>query len=158
MKTPNLPLGLLVKERIGCEAEAISKKRVLELVGRLLAGAGDGLTQDAVFDRLLERERLGSTGLGHGVALPHARIAGVNQAMGAFLKLDSGVDFDAIDGHPVDLVFGLLVPEKATQEHLDLLASLAALFSNPDLCKRLRTECTPEQVLDLLGCPRPEPA
>jgi PTS system nitrogen regulatory IIA component len=156
MNTLNLPPELLVVERVGCQAEATSKKRVLQMIGQLLAGASPELTQDAVFDRLLERERLGSTGLGHGVALPHARVAGVHEAVGAFLKLDTAVDYDAIDSRPVDLVFGLLVPEEATQAHLDLLASLAALFSSPNLCARLRADCTPEQVLAALLSPRPE--
>jgi len=148
-----LPQGLIVEARIGCDVQAPSKKRILETVGRLLASGAPGLTPEGVFDRLLERERLGSTGLGHGVALPHARMAGVDRALGAFITLEAGVDFDAIDGAPVDLVFGLLVPEKATQEHLDLLGFLARLFSNSELCARLRRECAPALVLATMTAP-----
>ncbi len=153
MTLPHLPAGLIVEERIGCEVQAASKKRILETVGRLLASGAPGLTQEGVFDRLLERERLGSTALGHGVALPHARMAGVERALGAFIKLEAGVDFDAIDDAPVDLVFGLLVPEEATQEHLDLLGFLARLFSDAELCARLRRSCAPALVLSTMAGP-----
>ena len=149
----SLPPGLIVEARIGCDVPAPSKKRVLETVGRLLASGAPGLTQEGVFDRLLERERLGSTGLGHGVALPHARMAGVDRALGAFIKLEAGVDFDAIDDAPVDLVFGLLVPEQATQEHLELLGFLARRFSDAELCARLRRECAPGLVLTIMTRP-----
>jgi PTS system nitrogen regulatory IIA component len=75
-------------------------------------------------------------------------MAGVSQPLGAFVKLEAPVEYDAIDGAPVDLIFGLLVPEEATQEHLDLLGFLAAVFSDAKLCARLRGDCTPEQVLN----------
>jgi len=83
-----------------------------------------------IFDSLIGRERLGSTGLGHGVALPHGRFNQSQRAVGAFVKLKKGVDFDAIDRQPVDLVFGLLVPDHYTDEHLKILAYLAEMFSD----------------------------
>lgn len=132
------PANFISVDRISAANPAASKKRVLEEVAELLASSSDGLTQGNVFDKLLERERLGSTGLGHGIALPHARIAGVTEARGAFVQLQSGADFDALDQQPVDLVFGLLVPEEATEEHLQLLAKLATLFSDDAFCQRLR--------------------
>ena len=92
----------------------------------------------AVFDSLIGRERLGSTGLGHGVALPHGRVNQAEHAIGAFLKLDKGVDFDALDRQPVDLIFGLLVPDHYTDEHLKILAHLAEMFSDLTFCQRLR--------------------
>ncbi len=141
------PAEFIVAERIGCQIQTSSKKKVLELLGQFFASSGLSLTQDMVFDRLLERERLGSTGLGHGIALPHARIKGIDQAYGAFVQLSEAVDFDAIDGAPVDLVFGLLVPEEATQEHLQLLASLATLFNEPEFCAELRRAESPEAIL-----------
>ena len=144
------PANFLNVERISCGNAAGSKKRVLEEVGRLLASSTSELTQDKVFDKLLERERLGSTGLGHGVALPHARMAGVEQAWGAFIQLSEGVDFDAIDGEKIDLAFGLLVPEEATQEHLTLLAKLASLFSDDALCAKLRSAKSEEQIHRLI--------
>jgi len=152
-----LPANLIVTERIRCGVAAPSKKRVLEQLGKLLASTSSGLTQDHVFDRLLERERLGSTGLGHGIALPHARMAEIDQAYGAFVQLTEPVDFDAIDGEPVDLAFALLVPEEATQEHLQLLASLAALFNEESFCAKLRQADSPELILGYLTSePTPE--
>ena len=141
-----LPANFLTIERISCANSAASKKRALEEMGRLLSSASPDLTPEVVFDKLLERERLGSTGLGHGIGLPHARMPGIDKAYGAFLQLSKGIDYDAIDREPVDLVFGLLVPEEATQEHLQLLASLASLFSNPEFCKTLREAHDPEII------------
>lgn len=132
------PDDFLALERISCQNSAASKKRVLEEIGQLLSAATSELTGAEIFGKLLERERLGSTGLGQGIALPHARISGIEQARGAFIQLQSGVDFDAIDNQPVDLAFGLIVPQDATGEHLKLLARLASLFSNQELCARLR--------------------
>ncbi|PLY16520.1 MAG: PTS sugar transporter subunit IIA [Sedimenticola sp.] len=141
-----LPANFLTIERISCSNKAASKKRTLEEMGRLLSSSSPELTPEAVFDKLLERERLGSTGLGHGIGLPHARMAGIDKAYGAFIQLSDGVDYDAIDNQPVDLVFGLLVPEEATQEHLQLLASLATLFSNAQFCTKLRESKDPEVI------------
>ena len=100
-----------------------------------------------MFDHLLERERLGSTGLGHGIALPHARIPQLERAVGAFVQLRTGVNFDAIDDLPVDLAFGLLVPQDATEAHLQLLAKLASMFSNEMLCDKLRSGADEQELL-----------
>ena len=143
------PEGFLLEKRIGCNVEAASKKRVLEQLGQRLAESVPELTQDLVFDALLERERLGSTGLGKGIALPHARMSQVTQAIGAFITLPEGVDFDAIDSSPVDLAFAMLVPEEATDEHLQLLAKLAGMFSDSAFCTALR-EAESDQDLFLL--------
>ncbi len=132
------PDNFLTLEQIRFQCEAGSKKRVLEEIGTLLAASTPGLEPQRIFDKLLERERLGSTGVGEGIALPHARIKGVEEARGALVQLSSAVDFDAIDNQPVDLVFGLIVPEQATDGHLKLLAKLASLFSRPELCTQLR--------------------
>jgi PTS system nitrogen regulatory IIA component len=103
---------LITPERIVCDCEVTSKKRVIEVLSERLATGQADLTARPIFDSLINRERLGSTGLGHGVALPHGRFSQSQQAIGAFIKLRKGVDFDAIDRQPVDLVFGLLVPEQ----------------------------------------------
>jgi PTS system nitrogen regulatory IIA component len=144
------PDGFLQEERIGCNLEAASKKRVLEQLGQRLAESVPELTQDLVFDALLERERLGSTGLGKGIALPHARMANVTQAMGAFITLDQGIDFDAIDGDPVDLAFAMLVPEEATEEHLQLLSKLASMFSDTEFCNTLRNANNDQDLFQLI--------
>ena len=133
-------------ERIGCRLEIGSKKRVLQQLGELLASSTPGLSPEAVFDHLLERERLGSTGLGHGIALPHARMPQLDRAVGAFVQLRTGVDFGAIDDLPVDLAFGLLVPQEANEAHLQLLAKLASMFSNDILCEKLRNGADAQEL------------
>jgi PTS system nitrogen regulatory IIA component len=137
----------ITETRIGQGLEISSKKRLLEALARLLASGPPSLNPDTVFERLLERERLGSTGLGHGIALPHARIKDVSEAVGAFVSTTGGVDYDAMDGEPVDLAFALLVPEKATEEHLQMLAQLASLFNDPRMRKRLREAESADAVL-----------
>lgn len=129
---------LITRERIVCNSEVTSKKRVIEVLSELLVKGQADLTARPVFDSLIGRERLGSTGLGYGVALPHGRFSQSHQAIGAFVKLRQGVDFDAIDRQPVDLAFGLLVPDHYTDEHLKILAYLAEMFSDRVFCQRLR--------------------
>lgn len=141
------PPNFISVERTRSQLDISSKKRVLQQLGELLASGAPDLDAEAVFDHLLERERLGSTGLGHGIALPHARAAQVDQAVGAFVQLRGGVDFDAVDEQPVDLAFALLVPQNATEAHLQLLAGLAAMFSDQDLCARLRNSGSAEELI-----------
>ena len=144
-------ISLLEPARIRCDVQAVSKKRVLESLSELLVeGTGIPITPHAVFDCLVGRERLGSTGLGFGVALPHGRMAKIVQPVGAFLRIDEGVDFDSPDGDRVDLVFGLLVPEESTEEHLQILSELAERFSQPALRQALRATDSPDQAFELL--------
>lgn len=145
------PPQFIVLSRIGSRLDVASKKRLLEVLGELLAAGQTGLNPELVFERLLERERLGSTGLGHGVALPHARMKELREALGAFVQVQRPVDFDAIDDQPVDLAFALLVPEAATEAHLQLLAQLAAMFSDAGLRERLRRAEGAEELFDLLS-------
>ncbi|MEJ2386502.1 MAG: PTS IIA-like nitrogen regulatory protein PtsN [Chromatiaceae bacterium] len=144
------PPQFIIASRIGTALEIGSKKRLLEVLAELLATDDTALQAEAVFERLLERERLGSTGLGHGIALPHARVKEVRDAIGAFVQLQRGVDFDAIDDQPVDLAFALLVPESATEMHLKLLSRLANMFSDPQLRERLRRADSAEEILGLM--------
>jgi PTS system nitrogen regulatory IIA component len=130
---------LLNLDRISCNTQSASKKRVLEQLSQLLAANQETLTQNQVFDSLISRERLGSTGLGHGVAIPHGRLKESDTTLAAFIKLQEGIDFDASDNQPVDLLFALLVPEEATDEHLQLLAQLARMFSDEELVRQLRS-------------------
>lgn len=141
---------LLELERISCNAHAASKKRVLEQLSQLLADSQTELTQNQVFDSLLSRERLGSTGLGRGVAIPHGRIAGSNQTTLALVKLQEGVDYDAVDSQPVDLLFALLVPENSTEEHLQLLSQLAEMLSDNQLVSNLRKASDARTLLNIL--------
>jgi PTS system nitrogen regulatory IIA component len=124
-----------------CNADVSSKKRALELLAELLSSSSDDSDALDIFQHLTEREKLGSTGLGHGVALPHARTSYCSQAVGAFVKLEQGIDFDSPDKVATDLLFALMVPEHYTDEHLKILAGLAGLFSDEKFCNNLRA-CT----------------
>jgi PTS system nitrogen regulatory IIA component len=132
------PADLLTPERVVYATGVASKKRALEQLSTLLAKGEPSLTPTQIFDSLLARERLGSTGLGRGVAIPHGRMKQGEQAVGAFVKLAQGIDFDAADRQPVGMLFALLVPEQATEEHLQLLAQLARMFSDAGLVAKLQ--------------------
>jgi nitrogen PTS system EIIA component len=132
---------LLIPGRMHLDAGIGSKKRALEILGELLASDDSTeaeLSPNLVFDSLSAREKLGSTGLGHGVAIPHGRMTELDTPRIALLRLDEGVDFDAIDHEPVDILIALIVPEDATSAHLDLLAQLARGLSQPDNIASLR--------------------
>ncbi|MEI7429918.1 MAG: PTS IIA-like nitrogen regulatory protein PtsN [Betaproteobacteria bacterium] len=120
---------LLAPENIILDFEASSKKRVFEKVGLLFENS-QGIARRTTFDSLFAREKLGSTGLGKGIAIPHGRIKGLKSAHGAFLRLANPVPFDSPDGKPVSLLFVLIVPEDDTEHHLQILAELAEHFSD----------------------------
>lgn len=141
---------ILTRERIRCKVSLSSKKAVLETLADMIAGAVGTLTGQEVFDSLLSRERLGGTGLGKGIALPHGRSKNSFSTVAAFIRLERGVDYDASDRQPVDLVFALLVPEDSTEEHLQILAQLAGMFDKPEFLARLRKGDSAETVYELL--------
>ncbi|MBS1198406.1 MAG: IIA-like nitrogen-regulatory protein PtsN [Proteobacteria bacterium] len=126
----NLIVKLLPKAHVLLDLQAGSKKRAFEQAGIVFENSL-GIAQSAVFDSLFARERLGSTGLGQGIAIPHGRIKGLKQASALFLRLQQPIPFDAPDGRPVSLMFVLLVPEQATEEHLQILSEVAERFSDP---------------------------
>jgi PTS system nitrogen regulatory IIA component len=148
---------LITAERVSCNSDVTSKKRTLELLGELIAQDQSDYTGRDIFDSLISRERLGSTGLGHGVALPHGRLSQSQNAIGAFVKLVKGINFDAIDQQPVDLVFALLVPEHFTDEHLKILSYLAEMFSDVAFCDRLRAAGSDQALFELLNGWKPSP-
>jgi PTS system nitrogen regulatory IIA component len=129
---------LLIPERVTCCDDVGSKKRLLEYISELLAGSSPELVQSDIFNALINREKLGSTGLGKGVAIPHGRMSSLDKPVCAFVKLANPVDFDASDGQPVDLIFTLLVPEDSTEEHLQVLSTIAEIFSNAGISMALR--------------------
>ena len=139
---------IITPERIACDADIGSKKRVLDLLSELLSKGLDR-TPTEIFNCLVERERLGSTGLGQGVALPHGRMGNATGIIGAFVKLKSGIDFDSPDGEATDLLFALLVPQDHDNEHLQVLAALAQLFSNKEFCAKVRAAQSSEEILDI---------
>ena len=144
--------NLLSRERISLGLPAGNKKRLFEQLGALMHESAELDAQQAS-DALLQRERLGSTGIGAGVALPHGRVKGLVAAVGAFCTLQRALDYDAIDHKPVTMVFALLVPEEASDEHLRILAELAGLFSNKAWRERLQEARTPEELYDRLTHP-----
>lgn len=130
--------AILPPERVLFDVPGGSKKRVLEFFSAFIAQNTPSLDSQEVFSRLIGRERLGSTGIGSGVAIPHARSPHCKTPIAGFLKLADAVDFDSIDGEPVDLVFVLLVPEEADEAHLALLAQVAGVLNDADNRELLR--------------------
>lgn len=145
--------NILTLERTLFGVPGGSKKRVLEYFSTFIAQQIPQLDAEEVFSRLIARERLGSTGIGEGVALPHCRISHCNEAIGTFIRLRDKIDFDAIDGQQVDLIFLLLVPEEANEVHLQTLALLAERFANEELRRELRKTDQPEQLYRLITSP-----
>jgi len=151
-------INLITPDRVQCLSGISSKKRALESLSQLLGSGAIGVDPTDIFHKLIERERLGSTGLGHGVALPHGRLSSQlldtddaqffsqSIALGCLIKLDQGVDFDSPDKEPADLLFGLLVPAHCTDEHLQILAALAKMFSDKSFCEQLRSCLTNEEL------------
>lgn len=129
---------IVAADRVISGMAVTSKKKALEELANLLAAGAANLSSQEVFNSLVGREKLGSTGLGHGVAIPHGRVSGIDRSIGAFMKLKHPVDYDSHDGNPVDLVFGLLVPNNATDAHLKHLAAVAEMFSDDAFCTKLR--------------------
>ena len=130
--------SLLPPDNVVADLDASSKKRVFEQVGILFENQ-QGIARSTVYDALFAREKLGSTGLGQCIAIPHGRIKGLTTPVGAFVRLQTAVQFDAPDGKPVGLIFVLLVPEAANEHHLQLLSELAQMFSDKDFRDRLAT-------------------
>ena len=129
---------ILAPDRTICRAPNVSNKRLFETIARIFSDDQPSLTYDKILDQLIAREKLGSTGMGQGIAIPHCRVTECVKPLGAMLTLEDTIPFDAPDDQPVDLLFILLVPKEAHQQHLDILAEIARLFSQEDLCKRLR--------------------
>lgn len=142
---------ILIPERVVGQVQAGSKKRALEILSEILAEHSDLNTPALnIFDSLLARERLGTTAIDHGVAIPHGRLKNSSETLGAFVQLQKGVDCDAMDRQSVQLLFALLVPEESTEEHLLLLARLAKMFSDEALREKLRTAADSQTLYDLL--------
>jgi len=139
---------LLTLNRVECGCDLGSKKRTLEKVAELMMDAFDDeeLSDMSVLDALINRERLGSTGVGDGVALPHARMPSLSEPAAVLISLETGVDFDALDEQKVDLIVGLLVPENCNDEHLQILRGLAKRFSNPNFRNALRNATTQKEL------------
>jgi PTS system nitrogen regulatory IIA component len=136
MTTMNLISKILLPNHILLDEQSRSKKEIFERAG-LLFENNQAINRSLIFDSLMKREQLGSTGLGKGVAMPHGRIAKLREATAAFIKTTHPIPFDSPDKHPVNLVFVLLVPERATDLHLQILGELAQMFSDTDFRQQL---------------------
>ena len=136
--------------RIKNDVNVLSKKRALEELSHLITQDQTQLSVSNIFDSLISRERLGSTGVGYGIAIPHGRIKNCEKITGAFIKLKQGVDFDAMDNQPVDILFALIVPEESTDEHLQVLALLASMFNDEGFRRKLRESQNEEETYKLL--------
>jgi nitrogen PTS system EIIA component len=141
--------SLITPETVVAGIKGNSKKQVLqELSGHLVRVSG--LSDRAIFETLLQRERLGTTGIGQGIAIPHGRISGLDRLVGLFARLARPVDFDALDGEMVDIVFVLLAPEEAGADHLQALARIARLFRASGMVQKLRQTEDPAALYAIL--------
>src|SRR6266403_2618065 len=138
---------LLPESNIVLDVEATSKKRLFEQIGQLFENHAQ-IARSVVFESLFAREKLGSTGLGQGIAIPHGRIKGLAKATGAFIRLVAPIAFEAPDGKPVEQLFVLLVPEHATEEHLQLLSELAQMFSQRSFRDKLAAAANAQDLIE----------
>ena len=141
---------ILTPECVLLDSESASKKRIFERVGLLFENT-QHIARSQVFDSLFAREKLGSTGLGQGVAIPHGRVKGLRDAVAAFVKMQNPIPFDAPDGLPVNFIFVLLVPERATDMHLQLLGELAQMFSDKAFRDHLQSTDDPVAIHQLFA-------
>lgn len=139
------------------QREISSPKKLLQEMASLLSQPLDPNMLDSeedieknIYHCLLEREKIGNTGIGNGVALPHSRCIDTDRAIIALITLSTAIDYDSSDRQPVDVAFGLIVPQQASQEHLNLLAQIARIMSEDDNKKRLTQATTPEQVIEMI--------
>ena len=140
---------LITPQAILANLKAGSKKQALQDLARRAAEL-TGQHERAIFDVLLERERLGTTGVGHGIAIPHGKLPGLERVHGVFARLERPIDFDAIDEQPVDLMFLLLAPEHAGADHLKALARVSRLLRDQSMCEKLRGSDSADAIYALL--------
>lgn len=141
--------ALLSPQRIFLDTEISSKKKLLELIANIVADQ-TRLAESSIYNNLLNRERLGSTGLGHGIAVPHARVENLDKTIGCLFRLKEPVNFEAPDNQPVDLVFTIIIPQEATEEHLMILSSLARIFSQTDVCEAIRGATSRDEIVQII--------
>jgi len=143
---------ILSPDRIVCDLDASSKKRALEKISDMLSSDSSlDVAPQEVCESLIAREKLGSTGIGSGVAIPHGRLKNTDKALAAFVRLHKGIDYDAIDKQDVDLIFALLVPENSTDDHLQILAEIAEMFSNAEVLEKLRSSNDSQSLCQILS-------
>lgn len=142
-------LDFVTADHVECGLPASSKRQVLESLSKRAAKL-TGLNAQTVFTALLNREKLGSTGLGDGIAIPHARLDQLERVFGIFARLDRPIDFEAVDDQPVDIVFVLLAPAETGTNHLNALSKVARTLRNKGICEKLRHAQSSDAALNLL--------
>ncbi|MBL4610355.1 PTS IIA-like nitrogen regulatory protein PtsN [Halopseudomonas sp.] len=140
---------ILTPQRTFAGVQGGSKKKMLELIGKMIAQHSH-LDPDSIYQNLIAREKLGSTGFGNGIAIPHCRLEDCHKPVGALFQLQSKIDFDALDGEPVDLIFVLLVPSEATEQHLQILKMLAEKLDQANLREKLRAAGDAEELYSII--------
>ena len=137
---------ILTTNCTSCDITVSSKKRILEKICQLAASQVTDIEQDELLESLLNREKMGSTGIGNGIAIPHGRLPNANKAIAVLVKTNNAIDFDAIDNRDVDIFIALFVPENSCQEHLDTLQNIAKIFSDKQMVKQVR-KCDDNETL-----------
>jgi len=143
-------LDILSPTYVFQNVECNSKKAAIELLAKNIASSNNGIDQIDVIGCLIARERLGSTGLGNGIAIPHGRLKYCEKTIATFIQLKNGIDYGAVDNMPVDLIFALIVPEESTNEHLQILAILAKMLSKTETVDKLRNSETSKEIFSIL--------
>ena len=138
-------------DRTECAVQCNSKKRILEIIAEIAAKQNENIDQATVLNSLMARERMGSTGIGNGIALPHGRLAGLEKVIAIVVTSTPAIDFDALDEKPVDIFFALLVPEEQTEGHLQTLATVAGKLSDKETIKAIRRATTSDEILSALS-------
>lgn len=141
--------NILTPQRTLMGAQCSSKKRLLEFISNFLCEQIEDSQADDIYERLIAREKLGSTAIGEGIAIPHSRLSECTDTLGALFVLQDPIDFDSIDRKPVDIVFVLLVPAEATEQHLQTLSMLAQKFNEEDFRQSLRSAKSSEELFNL---------
>lgn len=141
---------IITPDSVLCNAHARSKKHCLEILSELIVRALPDTAAESIFESLVQRERLGCTGLSEGVAFPHCRVSGLEQSRAALMKLSERIEFDSADGEPVDLVFGLLVPERLDDSHHDEITMITEILEDRDLRAALRASQTSRELYETL--------
>ena len=141
---------IIKPDSVLCNAQARSKKHCLEILSELLVRPVPEIASENIFERLIERERLGCTSLDQGVAFPHCRVEGLDTNIAALIKLSEPVDFDSPDGEPVDLIFGMMVPKEINKSHQENICSIAELLGDKELRYKMRDAVTTNELYDSL--------
>ncbi len=142
--------ALVSLDRTECAVQCNSKKRILEIISQIAAKSNPAIDEATVLNSLLSRERMGSTGIGNGIALPHGRLPGLQNVQAIVITSNPPIDFDALDNKPVDIFFALLVPEEQTEGHLQTLATVASKLSDKDTVKAIRKASNSDDIITAL--------